>query len=364
MISGKDVRLILGLVFTSTFSIAQTADSTTQVYLQKRALYIHDLSHRINLTATGLASGNGLELRSTQPIRYRPNETGKIGLRISHQWLSIGFSAGITNLQSTTRGRTEFFDLLVNSYGRKWGFDLYYLTFKGHYITNKYIADLPQFIQNNSYPILPDLQTRFGGINAYYIFNHQKYSYRATFIRNEIQRKSAGSFLLMASYSYFQLNSDSGIVPTDLQSIITPQAQLQDGVFNSISIMPGYAYTFVYKEKYFFTLSPSIGLMTQLQSYSTTNSSQVDSKGGKTIFYPRGLARAGIGYNSSKWYWGISAIVDNYIIRLPEQNQLIYNIGNAHLYVGYRFNMPKKYRKYEELIDQYAPEKIVDGIIR
>ncbi|MCU0441745.1 MAG: DUF4421 domain-containing protein [Bacteroidia bacterium] len=361
------VRLILSILLVVNLTIcclAQQPDSTTKNYLRLRGNYVYDLSHRINVTALGVASGNGLELRSTQNIRYRPNETGKIGLRISHQWLSIGFSAGITNLQSSKRGRTEFFDLVANSYGRKWGFDLYYLTFKGHYITNKEIVDLPQFIQNNSYPILPDLKTTYAGINAYYIFNHLKYSYRATFIRNEIQRKSAGSFLLMASFSYFKLNTDSGIVPFDLRSTIPNQAQLQDGVFNSISLMPGYAYTFVFKERYFLTLSPSIGIMSQLQSYTTADNTLVESKSGGTVFYPRGLARAGIGYNNPNWYCGISAIVDNYIIRLPGQNQLIYNIGNAHLYIGYRFNVPKKYRRYEDLINQYAPEKIVDDIIR
>lgn len=352
--------ILLSFCLSVILCFGQT-DSLSKVYNQKRSVYITDLSHKINATAQITASGNGMELRSDYRLRIRPNETGKIGLRFSHRWLSVGFSVGIRNLQSDKRGETKFLNAVVNTYGRKWGFDAYYLSHKGHYITDNTIADLPSLNNDNIFPLLPKLNTVYSGINAYYIFNHQKYSYRATFIRNEIQKKSAGSFLLMASYSYFSIQSDSNLVPKNARIYFEPSSQIKNGQFNSVSFMPGYAYTWVYKSKYFFTISPSIGLMSQIQNYGLANESSVRNI---TWVYPRGMARAGLGYNSVNWYWGFSAIVDNYIINLPQKNLLIYNIGNAHFYLGYRFNVPKKFRRISNTIDHYAPEKIVDGIIR
>jgi hypothetical protein len=338
------------------------SDSAAAVYKKLRDSYIIDLTYKINITPFIMGSGNGFELRSTKNIRVRPNEYGTIGLRVSHRWISVALAFGIKNLQSEKKGTTEFFNINVNTYRQKWGFDGYYHSYKGQYISNDDIANLPQFKNTQTYPILPSVRTVYIGTSAYYVSNHQKFSYRASFMNNELQKKSAGSFLLMASYAFFKLNSDTGFVPGDVQSSVPISSQITDGKFNSFSIMPGYAYTLVFAKKYFFTLAPSVGLMTQFQNY-TTNGIMEKGKNDGNVIYPRAMARAALGYNASKWYWGISAIVDNYIIRLPQNDLLIYNIGNANVYVGFRLNVPKRFRKFSKKINEYAPENILNELV-
>jgi hypothetical protein len=354
-------RSLIVFCFLCNMLFAQT-DSVTRAYKKQRSLYVKDLTYQINLTPFILAAGNGFQLHSKENIRVRPNEAGSVGLRVSHRWLSGALSFGIKNLQAEKRGTTEFLNLTANIFRPKFGLDAYYLSYKGQYITNKYISELPQFIDNQSYPILPHLSTLFSGANAYYVFNHKKYSYRASFLYNEIQQKSAGSFLLAASYSFFKLTSDSGFVPNDLRSGIPSTSQVINGRFNSLSLMPGYAYTFVIRKKYFITLAPSLGLMTQFQHY-TSSAGTTRGVSDESVLYPRAMARAALGYNSAKWYFGFGALVDNYIIKLPQKDLLIYNIGNASFYIGYRLNVPKRFRKLSRTIDEYAPEKVIEDVI-
>jgi hypothetical protein len=101
-------------------------------------------------------------------------------------------------------------------------------------------------------------------------------------------------------------------------------------------------------------LAPSIGLMAQIQQYTSTAGTS-KGRGDGNVFYPRGMGRAAIGFNSKKWYCSIGLLVDSYIINLPD-------IGNASVNVGYRFNVPKKFKKLSRTIDNYAPEKILEEI--
>lgn len=336
-------------------------DSAAFAYKKLRARYIIDLTYKVNITPFVLVSGNGFELVSNHNIRVLPNETGSIGLRVSHRWITVSLAFGVKNLQSEKKGTTEFLNLKINAYRQKWGFDGYYHSYKGQYIATDEIANLPQFTSTNTYPILPDVNTLYTGLNAYYVSNHKKFSYRASFLSNEIQKKSAGSFLLMVSYSYFKLDSDTGFIPGDIQSEIPLSSQIIDAQFHSISIMPGYAYTLVFAKKFFCTLAPSVGLMTQFQNYTTRGTTEKGQTDGN-VFYPRGMARAAIGYNASKWYWGASAIVDNYIAQLAEKDVLVYNIGSANIYVGFRINVPKRFKRLSKTIDDYAPENLINEI--
>jgi hypothetical protein len=350
--------LLTCLGFTTAYA---QSDSAALQYKKLRNSYIIDLTYKINISPYLLASGNGFALRSDHHIRVRPNEIGSFGLRITHRWVSGALAFGVKNILSDKRGTTEFVNLSINTYRQKWGFDGYYHYYKGQYIANDEIANLPQYINTKTYPILPNVNTLYAGANAYYVSNHRKFSYRASFMNNEIQKKSAGSFVLMLSFSHFSMSSDTGFVPGDLQSSVPLTSQIIDGKFNSWSVMPGYAYTWVFAKKYYFTISPSIGLMTQFQDYTTRGIPEKGKTDGNVI-YPRAMARAAIGFNASKWYWGISAFADNYIVRLPEKDMLIYNIGHGNIYVGWRLNVPKRFRKLSKTINEYAPENIINDI--
>lgn len=92
------------------------------------------------------------------------------------------------------------------------------------------------------------------GVQATYNFNNQRYSTRAANSQSELQRKSAGSFMLRGELFFRSLGAGSELVPPNYDS---PDVYgEQDGLAYlrapGLLAMPGYGYTFVIdKGKYF-----------------------------------------------------------------------------------------------------------------
>ena len=58
-------------------------------------------------------------------IQYEPNEAPSIGLKLQHKWLGVCFTYGPKGIQNNEKGTSEYFNLVLNSYGKKIGFDIY-----------------------------------------------------------------------------------------------------------------------------------------------------------------------------------------------------------------------------------------------
>ncbi len=92
-----------------------------------------------------------------------------------------------------------------------------------------------------------------------YIFNHQKYSYCAAMFQNELQRKTAGSFLLRLEPFYRGLGAGSGLVPPTYDKAATygDQVGLKYLKAPGFLAMPGYGVTITpFGERFF--ISPMI----------------------------------------------------------------------------------------------------------
>lgn len=357
----KHCKYVLLIFLAIPIVLLGQTDSSAKRYLKTRKIYIQDLTGKLNTSAVFRLSENGFELRSNDVIRVKPNQLGNVGIRLSHRWLTIGFSVKIKNLQTEEKGITNLINLTASTCGKKLGFDLYYLSFKGHYISNQQIDLTPQIIDQKTYPILPNLNTLYAGFNAYYTFNHGKFSYRANFIRNEIQKKSAGSWLLGVSYSHFQIKSDSGFIPIRSLSNIPTTSKIINGKFNSLGLLPGYAYTWVFAPNYFCSFSTSFGLMSQSQKYQTFDEKDLQNSD-RSLLYPRGMVKLSIGYNTLKWYWGAAGVLDNNIINLPGNDLVLYYMGDIHVYIGYRFNIPKILRKTSNFIEENSPANLIENL--
>lgn len=92
--------------------------------------------------------------------------------------------------------------------------------------------------KSKDYYFSSDLKTQFYGTNFYYVFNHNRFSYRAIFSQNEKQVKSSGSFLLGTSLYYNRIQSDSVVISDEIG---TNYKNLQFGV------SAGYAYTWAFR---------------------------------------------------------------------------------------------------------------------
>ena len=116
-----------------------------------------------------------------------------LGLAFNYKWFGLGVSYALPSgaHSDSIKGKTTKFDLQLNIYNKKFVVDALYQKYKGFYLAN------PEAFSNwdstNIFPQLPDMKNHSFGASAYYILNHKKFSYRAAYVRNAVQNKSAGS---------------------------------------------------------------------------------------------------------------------------------------------------------------------------
>lgn len=105
----------------------------------------------------------------------------------------LGFSLCAAFNPAKLLGKYRDYELNINSYGRRFGFDFIYQDAKN--FTGWHDREGMERI------MLPDglLHVKTLNLNAFYVFNSRRFSYPAAFSQSYIQRHSAGSFLLGAS---------------------------------------------------------------------------------------------------------------------------------------------------------------------
>lgn len=134
------------------------------------------------LTTIGWINGIGhdMEVRSD----YRAT----LSLAASYRGLSLGLSLNPAKLA----GKNKDYELNVNSYGNRMGFDIVYLesaTYHGSQTIGGETADIDK----------GDVEQRALNVNFYYAFNSRRFSFPAAFSQSYIQLKSAGSWIVGAS---------------------------------------------------------------------------------------------------------------------------------------------------------------------
>ena len=171
----------------------------------------------------------------------------------------------------------------------------------------------------NSIPF-PDLSTFKIGGSTSYIFN-DNFSFRAIGFQNEWQKKSAGSFIPSFTFYYTRFRlEESG-------------SQSNDHSYD-IAIGPGYYYNLVIGKHFLLGAGATVGLganFTQSQDENTVSTL------GQVIF------RSAIGYNSERFFTGINLTAQVLDYGQEQNTRIDDTISFMELYVGYRFNAPKKW---------------------
>jgi len=345
-------KILFILISIAIFEVNVIAQDSIKRKQLPREYFITDISEKLNIALFFLNNKSDFLLTGDKSARinYAPNDYGVLGISVRLNWLGLAFGYAPKNLQENLKGTTTYTNFKLNSYGKKMGFDIYYLDYSGFFLENTKEVFGANYVPKHY--IRPDLNTLNIGANYYYIFNHKRYSYRSTFIQNEIQKHSAGSFLLNGSLNYFYLTADSAIVPRQVDSLFSREANIKKGSFYNLSIMPGYGHTFVWKQRLFFTLSICGGLNLQQQHY-TSETKKGEVIFNEFVFIPRAMARSGIGYNSPTFFTGFTAVGDIYNLPLGPKERISYGVGSISFYLGYHFNLPKSITKYTDYMKKF-----------
>ena len=177
------------------------------------------------------------------------------------------------------------------------------------------------------------IKTSIWGLDAYYFFNHKRYSHGAAFSFSKIQRKSAGSpFAGFAFYSE-DFNFDFTSAPDYIKAELPddwPDYRFE-AVNKNYAFRIGYAYNWALPHNWTicFSEAPTIGFKHGYINY------QRDTK---YSFSLSNFARASVVYNYRNMFIGLIGSLDAGLIR-DNKHSFLNMVWSANASIGYRFNL-------------------------
>lgn len=300
-----------------------------------RSEYIQDFDDKFYIKPLLTVRTLNLELKDqngrVDDVSYSSTTNSYLGLGVYLFNIGLELSFRLPNDRQDpgTYGETDVFDFQTNLYSKKWGADLTYQRYRGFYLEDPK-AHVSSWNNGDPFPQRRDLAISNSQLNVFYIFNHEKFSYRSAFNLADMQLRNAGSFLLGLSTSTFSFSADSTLIPLESRNRFTEDAILSGARFTVLGLLPGYAYNFVYKQ-FYLNLSLSVGPAHMWIRYTTQDRERND-----IAIQPIVNIRSALGYNSPTFFGGLS-VVSHAVSHEIDNLDINGSSGNVKLFIGYRF---------------------------
>ena len=314
------------LKYDSTYYVSYESMLTSRFYFSKKytSLKFRDNGENYNLT-------------------YRPNTTLNMGIGATYKSFTLNLAYGFGFLNPERgKGETKYLDLQFHTYTRRFVIDMFGQFYRGFFLTHN-STNSP----DTEYYLRPDLSVNQIGASVQYILNHRKFSYRASFLQSEWQKKSAGTFIFGVEAYGGKIVADSTIIPTRVNPEEAKRS-ITELRFFELGPNAGYAYTLVIKKHFFLTASASVSLDFG-QNTVFDQSGTVKSSG----MSPNSFFRVFGGYNSSRM--AISIIYVTNSVRLSTESfdrRTILNTGNFRVNYVYRFELRGKMKRFLEKVEE------------
>lgn len=278
-------------------------------------------------------------------LRYKTNDNLLVGLGGTYNFLTLNLAVKMPlfNSDEDLYGKSTYVDLQTHTIFRRFILDLYLQWSKGYYLSDPQRV-LTDWTSDQPLPLRGDLRTSLIGLNVQYLFNAERYSYRASFFHNEFQKKSAGS-PLVGIEGYWMLGlADSVMVPvTAYGGRFLDDSPFDQSDMANMGINGGYAYTLVWNEALYLSFSSVVGITGGYHRLHHTASSHTSSSG--ISFGLNNSTRIALGYNSARYYVGLSYIRFSMSSRVGDQRDWIsYSTGNIRFHVVRRFRLKRPIR--------------------
>ncbi len=266
-------------------------------------------------------------------IRYRPDRQLNIGLGLAYKWFAFDLALNVGIKEVSNFNNSKFLDFRANVFSSKHIITATLKYYYGYQLKNFSGVALPELPVTST---REDIRTVYLGFQYLFAFNYDNFSLKAPFILNELQRKSAGSFVIGGGFNLFVMGADSTVVPVEVQDSFNEMLHLQD--LNSISLSAnfGYIYTFVLKQHFFLTISLFPGIGINMGDYQTVFRERF-----MTHMFLGLRSMNSIGYNARRFFGGVQLVGDAYNIRIDKKLATQVGHGNFKFFVGYRFGLKK-----------------------
>ena len=297
----KKYLLVFVLICSGSLSlIAQNSSDSTA--------YIIDYSDRLLLRIYTITKSNSLTINNTttgKSLVLEPNGQTNIGLGFNYKRFGLGLAFGFPKSAESNEkyGKTKRIDIQGSIYGDKIGGDGFFQLYEGYYNSNP-----NDFINwsNESFPQIPTMKILSLGISSFYLFNSEKYSYRAAFVRDGVQKRSAGSFLLGVFANFDEAKTDNGFIPQEFPDSTRAIIDLKEFASLAFGVTVGYAHNFIIEEKLIigFAIIPGFGYQ-RIDIVHLNNETGVEDQPAGQL-----LTRLAAGYEFNKFYLGLTGSIN------------------------------------------------------
>jgi len=263
----------------------------------------------------------------SEKINYKPNSSfsAGLGMYLFEIGAELTFSIPVSEKNLSTYGSTETREFHANFLGNGWGMDIFRQKYDGFYFPVQSGSNTPDVIVKR-----PDIKLTNTGINGIYVFDKKRFSLKSAYNYSERQTKSAGSFILTGNLNTFRLTADSVILGNQAGSS-SPGSGFELMRYTTLSLAGGYTYTLVYRS-FFLNGALSIGPAYNWILYSRPGENDRYDAAVNTF----NDIRVAIGYNSDRFFGGMSLVAQSRNIRF--ENVKFSNTNTiAKLLIGYRF---------------------------
>ncbi|MDF1672649.1 MAG: DUF4421 family protein [Vicingaceae bacterium] len=339
----KTVIHFLILFLFSISTQAQVELDTHPVDTTTQTTYYTDYSDQLLLKMMSVVKSNSLEIVNKNGMEFlelKPHGISSLGFGFNYKWLGLGIAFGLPASAQDEKiyGKTSRFDFQLNIYSKKFVIDAFAQNYRGFHISNPTALTTWDSIP---FPQRDSMQTLSVGVGGYYVFNNKKLSYKAAYVRNAVQKKSAGSFLLGGYYNIDYAGFDPGATSFFVPKYF-PQ-EVQDSfalsAYRSINygISFGYTYTFVFWKRFFINLTAIPGIGAQRLIVFSSSGEKNTSTGGASRF----VARSALGYENKHFLIGLTNYVTtgNFEFKNFEIRPSTHNVK---FFFAKRFNVKKK----------------------
>ncbi len=302
-----------------------------------------DYSDQLLLKLMSVVKSNSQQIINTnnkQSINLRPSGTASLGFGFNYKWfgLAVAFGLPISAEEEKRIGKTTRFDFQLNIYSKKFVIDAFAQQYNGFYVDKP--NDLTTWSSPN-FPLRDSMETTSVGVGGYYIFNNKKLSYKAAYVRNAVQTKSAGSFLLggfyNVDYAGFEPGATSYFVPDYFPQEVQDSFPFISYRSTAIGVSFGYTYTFVFWKRFFINLTAIPGVGGQTLVVYSDNAEKTIEKTSVSRF----VARLAMGYENKHFILGITSYGTTGTIDYQDF-QFKPSTNNFRFFFAKRFNVKNK----------------------
>ncbi len=344
----KTSILFSALLLLISFSSKATDPDTTyiQTFSNIFALktFVNQNAFEYTITPRNNDAYTARQLKDARVV-YTPNIPATFGVSVNIKGIGASYSFKMKNDFNDTinHARSSFQQFTFDYYKNIFGIEAYYQDYRRFYY--HFIGDQYLFRNYNS-----DIRAYQLGVNGMFLFNGKKFSYNAAFNQAAMQKKSAGSVLLMMSLKFNEIKGDD-LIPESVRKYYYSGSYLYRNRNYGFQISPGYAFN-LSKRDFYFSGAVLAGVGIQLQSYNYVNG----SLSGRIAFPLIGRAKTSIGYNGKYFFAGLYGNYDinQSVIKSMQTQQMLYSYG---VFIGgraIRFTKTKGQLKAEEKLERFA----------